>query len=1643
MKSRSPFRTGKPSRFVSSFGRSSRRSLFLEPLEDRHLLAFGDTIFNFPGPAFDPNQAVFPPDTNGDIGLNHYVAAVNATPVTLVAVYDKHTGGLVAGPFGMAQFHPAGSRCRNNSAGDPVVIYDDAANRWVITEFAVSPTGAADLCVLVSQNSDPTAGAWFAYQFATEFFPDYPKYSFGPNGYFVTTNENGGTPNPAVYAFDRENMLQGLPARPFLRFDAPALPGFGFQALTPVQPEGNSLPPGSPALFMRHVDDELHFGAISSTDTLEIFAMHVDFASPRLSTFDLVQSIAVADFDSSLCNAGGTLSCVPQPGVPDGLDAIPQLLMSRVHLRNFGTHTSIVGSFTVQIPKIPDNASVRWFELRRPNNGSQFALYQEGVVDNTPDNEFMPSIAIDGNGNIAVLYNISSATRSPSLRYAGHRFTDPLGVMSLGPIPVVNGRGAQLGVSRWGDYASLDVDPINANIFWGIGTFIDTVGFQLGSWATQVVAFTFGDPPPPPPPPLPPNVSLATITGTKFHDKNGDGVRTLDEPGLENMFVFADLDNDFRPDINEPSALTNRDGHYQFLVTTVLDTLTIREQAPPGWTTTFPNPPEYTLTMDPALKGTGIVQHFIGIDFGNSGQLFDFGDAPTPYPVNTGKNGARHGILAGFRLGSSLDGEADGANSTGGNGDNDDGAADEDGVHFTSLLAAGRAVGVDVDVQLNGHSLGRLQGFVDFNQDGDWDDAAEQIFTNVKLNEGIHSLTFQVPAIVVPGLTLARFRYGYEFGIGPTGPALAGEVEDYQVLVLGPNPDALDDNFTVDQDSSANVLNVLVNDLPSANGNPKVVSVGSTLLPGAVVQVAADGLSIIYSPPIRAFGIDRFTYTVDDGLGGRDTATVTVSIIPTFPNPIAIDDHFTNGIGGPNVLAVLANDIVGANGPISIQSITQPTNGTATIAPGGLAVIYTPSAGFSDLDQFTYTITDQNGMVSVAMVSVQVQQPNASADDIVAFSFAVTDTAGNAISTVPLGSTFLLHVFADDLRTADPNPGTPADDRGVFAAYLDILYDSTRTVVQSIRFSPECATCLYPNVTSANFSIPNIINDAGGTQASSQGLGPNPTEVFTVVLQAINAGSLTFQGDPTAEFPTFDTLTFEPPQPVPIDQITYGKTTITIVGAGTPPRAIDDTFAAGTTALNVLANDILGTNGQVTVVAVGTPTAGGAVQIAGGGTSLTYTAPATGASNQFTYTIRDSAGLTATAVATVQGNPADDLINLRIEARTLSGTVLDGGSLSVGDKFNLNVYVDDLRAADPIPGTAADDRGVFAAYLDVLYNRGLVSVDPDATNPLGFDITCGPAFTNVSTGLCNGASGNAGTPGLINETGAFQVGSGPLGANEFLLYTVQMTATAAGAAVFRGDPADIRSEVGPDPDHDSLLFEPPQPVGISRIRYGSTTFNIVAGSPEGENTNPRNPLDVNNDGRVSPVDALLGASKLNRDGAGPLGGNGEGEAAVQNHYYYDVNGDGFHSPIDILRVVSYLNRPHRAAGEAGGSTTLRAEGESSARVSSSIVSTSSASNNAVQPSVSSGSAVTLGSALLSGSPRRGPATTDAAPIAAAGSFAADQDEEPAVLHTESSPARPSRRPALEPLVAVSSVEELLTDDLVADVASAWGEDAGN
>ncbi|MBK8985250.1 MAG: carboxypeptidase regulatory-like domain-containing protein [Chloroflexi bacterium] len=459
-----------PGLFMEDMGLPGSNTTKQDPLEALSWIDTGRTpnpIFTFEGLGTD---GYTPPDTIGEVGPNHYVQMVNVS----FAIFDK-SGNVVQGdtPFN-ALFTGSGlTQCASQNDGDPIVVWDSLADRWLLSQFAVSST-PEHMCIAISQTPDPT-GAYYLYQFAMPDFPDYFKFGVWPDAYYMGTNT--GFPNQYyAYAFDRVRMLAGQPAT--FQYSN-GHPNF----MMPADLDGPTAPPaGSPGYFYTMLA-EGYPNHPAGVDRLVLYEFDVDWVTPANSTFGIAQQIPIADYNYTVCGffVG---NCIPQPATAQRIDSLSYWPMWRFAYRNLGGYEAMVGNFTVDVDGT-DRAAIRWFELQ--NQGAGWILHQEGTHAPDSDHRFMGSIAMDGSGNIALGYSVSSSTTRPSIRYATRLRTDPLGTLQA-EASLYAGVGSQTGIHRWGDYSSINVDPTDECTFWYTNEYhdVDDAGFN---WNTRIGVF--------------------------------------------------------------------------------------------------------------------------------------------------------------------------------------------------------------------------------------------------------------------------------------------------------------------------------------------------------------------------------------------------------------------------------------------------------------------------------------------------------------------------------------------------------------------------------------------------------------------------------------------------------------------------------------------------------------------------------------------------------------------------------------------------------------------------------------------------------------------------------------------------------------------------------------------------------------------------------------------------------------------------------------------------------------------------------------------------------------------------------------------------------------------------------------------------
>ena len=457
----------------------NRITPFTDPLADKSVgvpSALAEIKASTNGVPVDPNARVAPPDTTGDIGPNHYVQWVNLrySIYTLTrGANNEITGFNVVPGFpknGNVVWQGFGGRCGSDNDGDPIVQYDQLADRWVLTQFAVSGQPYTQ-CVAVSTSPDPT-GTYHRYAFSYErSFNDYPKMGVWPDGYYITYNmfRNGRSfTGNTVCAFERDKMLIGASARQL------CVNTTGGHSLEPADLEGTTLPPaGSPNLLMS-----------LTTSTVQFWRFAVNWTAGTGTLTGPTTVAGVAAF-SRACGGG---ACVVQPGTTTRLDTLADRLMYRLSYRKFATHEALVINHSVTSGT---GVGIRWYELRNAA-GQTFGsaapvLFQQGTFAPSNDFRWMASAAMDKTGGIAIGYNISSSTIVPSIRYAYRGPADPLGTMG-NETSALAGVGSQTGnLTRWGDYSTISVDPVDGC------TMVFTTQFQPANgsfnWSTFIHSF--------------------------------------------------------------------------------------------------------------------------------------------------------------------------------------------------------------------------------------------------------------------------------------------------------------------------------------------------------------------------------------------------------------------------------------------------------------------------------------------------------------------------------------------------------------------------------------------------------------------------------------------------------------------------------------------------------------------------------------------------------------------------------------------------------------------------------------------------------------------------------------------------------------------------------------------------------------------------------------------------------------------------------------------------------------------------------------------------------------------------------------------------------------------------------------------------
>ena len=432
---------------------------------------------NFDGMGF---TSVAPADPTMCAGPNHIIQMINGGSGSYMKVWDR-SGVQVLAQIYMTTL-VAGSGY--SGSGDPVAIYDQFADRYMLTEFghAGAGSGINSLIVFVSQTNNPTGG-WYVYKFTDNtFFPDYPHWGVWPNLLLATTNDfnTAGTAylGSSVYAMNKTKMIAGDLTAELQRFR------LSFNS-APVNISGATPPAaGSPGMFMYYNDNDFN-PTPGAADSIGILTLQPNFAVPSSTVLTFAQAMVTAPFKSGVC---GGRNCVPSAS-GNGYDAISDRVMNRVYYRNFGGYEAMVLNYTVDANAAigSPKAGIRWYELRR--SGGNWSIFQQSTYSPDADGRWMGTININSKGQIALAFNLSGASKYASIYFTGRNSGDALNTMSVQEQVIKAGNAYGTFANRWGDYNDMATDVVNDSLFWTTAMY----GNTASAWATRIAQFKIGD----------------------------------------------------------------------------------------------------------------------------------------------------------------------------------------------------------------------------------------------------------------------------------------------------------------------------------------------------------------------------------------------------------------------------------------------------------------------------------------------------------------------------------------------------------------------------------------------------------------------------------------------------------------------------------------------------------------------------------------------------------------------------------------------------------------------------------------------------------------------------------------------------------------------------------------------------------------------------------------------------------------------------------------------------------------------------------------------------------------------------------------------------------------------------------------------
>ena len=453
-------------------------------------------LSNFIGLDFATFGAGRPPDTNGDVGPTYFIQSVNSS----IGIFRKSDGARVVG-LDLNTFMKQGNfgnLCDKNNFGDPVILYDSFEDRWIITDFAFTLDASGNVtsnsyqCFAASKTGDPVAGGWnYYYTVDTDALGDYPKFGVWTDGIYMSANMFGKSSTGAfqtvrVRALNKAQMYAGNSTVQVVSFDV----GGGEFTLLP----GNArLQTGTPP-----VGTPNYFATIGLyTNAISFYKFKVDWN--RISTSSITgPSLSIAP--ASWSSAPSSVS-TPSGSTTTNTDTLATRLMVQNQYTNIGGVESMWDSHTVRGSSTTQSA-IRYYQVNV--TGGTVAASTTQATTHNPDatiSRSIPSLAVNKQGDMAMVYSATNSTLNPAIRYAGRLSTDAVNTLPQTETSLIEGGGYQNTSTRWGDYSTMTLDP-NGCTFWMTSEYYAAVG---GNWQTQIGSFAF---------PCTPNANNGSLQGT-------------------------------------------------------------------------------------------------------------------------------------------------------------------------------------------------------------------------------------------------------------------------------------------------------------------------------------------------------------------------------------------------------------------------------------------------------------------------------------------------------------------------------------------------------------------------------------------------------------------------------------------------------------------------------------------------------------------------------------------------------------------------------------------------------------------------------------------------------------------------------------------------------------------------------------------------------------------------------------------------------------------------------------------------------------------------------------------------------------------------------------------------------------------------